>query len=277
MKINWSIIAGLPLILTILNCGGAGGGGSAGRFMLVVEGGSRLTKVSIPDNTRTSLTDELDSPSHFRISPDGVYFLASIGGILRRGVTSTGVSSPIPGYKFGDWNSDGSRIIAVSDSNVITPLNSTGSSAFEPIFNGNFGGGISSIDVNGEMIVMSYIPSGWSRITTLPLSGGTPTFLTPNGASFSNPRWSPNATKIVCESSVPDSDIHIMSADGTGFTDLATTTSFESDPVFLDNSTVLYTFIGVGSSSVYSVPATGGSSSAYYSVSGFPGIRDVQP
>jgi hypothetical protein len=277
MKIRGSHFATLALVATLVSCGGLGGPAPVNRYMLVTEAGSRLTKVTIPSNARTSLQEGLSSTGHFRISPDGQFFLASIGGKLHRGHMSNGTSTEISGYKFGDWNDAGTRIIAVSTTNVVTELSSTGTTTFETIFNGNFGGGIFSIDVRGSSILMSYSASGWARITTVPLVGGTPTFLTPDGVSNVNPRWKPDGTKIVCENSIANRDIFVMNADGTGLTALANTADSETGPVFLDDSTVLFTFSAGSNSSVYSVPVTGGTAASYYTVTGFPVVEDIQP
>jgi hypothetical protein len=277
MKIRGSHFATLALVATLVSCGGLGGPAPVNRYMLVTEAGSRLTKVTIPSNARTSLQEGLSSTGHFRISPDGQFFLASIGGKLHRGLMSNGTSTEISGYKFGDWNDAGTRIIAVSTTNVVTELSSTGTTTFETIFNGNFGGGIFSIDVRGSSILMSYSASGWARITTVPLVGGTPTFLTPDGVSYVNPRWKPDGTKIVCENSIANRDIFVMNADGTGLTALANTADSETGPVFLDDSTVLFTFSAGSNSSVYSVPVTGGTAASYYTVTGFPVVEDIQP
>jgi hypothetical protein len=245
----------------------------------VTENGTKLIRYGTLTGTVTVLGEGLPFVNNCRVSPDGTKFVASFGGNLVVGDTTTGAYNTISGFKFGDWAKNGTRIMAVSTGNVITELSNTGTTMFEPIYNGSAGGGISDLDVNANStkMMMTSAPAGWSRVGTIDISGGTQTYLTPNFATHTQCRWSPDGTKIVLTvGSGADTSIATIAPDGSAFTTIANDALPESDPVFAGNSVIRYTRSGSSGAvtQVYSMTVTGGSQASFYARTGSLRVLD---
>jgi hypothetical protein len=248
MKKFNQVFVGL-LALSAVGCGGGGGGATTGGpFAMVVGNSNRISIFRINTGGLTGLVEGAAGPNHFRISPDGTKFLVTQSGELLLGDTATGLATPITGYKYGDWYANGTRIAAIRNDNIVVTLTGTGS-ALEPLFNASAGGGASGIDCDdaNDKIYLTYAPSGWSQVASIPEIGGTK-FAAVVGSGIGQ-------------------DIEIMNSDGTGLTTIANTTEAETDPVFLSNTVILYTrSLSSGTATaIYSMTTAGGSQSLYIS------------
>lgn len=282
MNVLTKCLSIVSLGVVLASCGGGGAGSvtPAGPFLLLIEGGNRLIRLDIDTGIATGLVEGLTNPKHVRISPDGTKYLAQVNGVLVLGSTSSAASTPLTGYKLGDWQLNGTRILAVTNANVVTQLNSTGTSALETVFNGNFGGGISAIDACDAVnqFVIQYNVTGWAQLAKVGYVGGPPTFITSAGVDHFNPRWSPNGLKIAAQSGIGAAqNVVALNADATGLTSIANTSEAEFSPVFSTNTNIYYSR-GVNSNAslaIFTMTDTGASQAAYYQPSTNVDVMDV--
>lgn len=273
-------IASLAVVLTSCGGGGAGSGTPNGPFLLFIASGNYLVRMDIDTGVTTGLTTGLTNPRHFRISPDGTKYLAQVNGVLVLGSTTSATVTTLTGYKLGDWQSNGNRILAVTNANLVTQLNSTGTTQLESVFNGNFGGGISAIDACDAVnqFVIQYNVTGWAQLAKVGYPGGPPTFITSAGVDHYNPRWSPDGLKITAQTGIGVAqNIVALNADATGLTSIANTSEAEFSPVFSTNTNIYYSR-GVNSNStlaIYTMSDTGANQAGYYNPSLNVDVMDV--
>lgn len=249
--------------LALVGCGGGGGSAPApvGPILLLVQNGTTIVKYNM-DNGATTTLGSGSNVRHVRISPDGTRYLAQIGGNLVLGSTSSTTYTTLTGYKLGDWQSGGNRILAVNNGNVVFQLTSNGTT-LESVFNGNFGTGISSIDASdaANQFLITYNVTGWAQLAKVSYVGGAPTFITSAGLNSYNGRWNEAGTAVLAHTAeTGDSDVITLNADATGNTTLTASTDAEWDAVFGVGSTVYYARAG----SIYTMTTTGSSVALYY-------------
>ncbi|MBL8047245.1 MAG: hypothetical protein JNJ45_01055 [Chthonomonas sp.] len=275
MKSTFGFALALGVGLLTAGCGGGGAGGTlpAGPFMLFVQNNNTLLRYSIDTGATTILGSSLINPQHIRISPDGTKFLATINGVLVVGSTVTGSYTNLTGYKFGDWQLNGTRILAANNGNVVHKLTTTGTS-LESVFNGNFGAGISSIDCddNSAQFLITYNVTGFAQLARVNYIGGAPTFITSAGANYYNGRWSDDGAKVVAQTALTgDSNLAVLNADATGLTTVANTTDFEGDATFDVTNMIFYT----KGNEVYSATVTGSNQTSYFAPGGTIRLGDL--
>lgn len=223
----------------ILGCGGGGGGVSGSTdYIYYVDGSTSIMRQDFPTGNPFTAGSGTNM-SNVRLSPDKSQLLFVNGTTLYLvNANGTGLTT-LTGYKVGDWNSDGTKVFAVTTDNKVRSMNPDGSGVSADLFDGNFGGGITSIDLNdaGTKIAVVYSPSGWPRIHTMNLDGSGVFAVTVNNIDSTNARWQPDGSSFVFERG---GDIFTIEADGTGESALANTGATEGMPSFRDNSTILY-------------------------------------
>ncbi len=241
MKAKSFVLAGGVLVGAILlGCGGGGGGVSGtSDFIYYVDNGNSIIRQDFPTgNPFTSGSGTV--MSQVRLSPDKSQLLfVNSGQLYVVNTNGTGLTT-LTGYKLGDWNSDGSKVFAVSTTNNrIRSMNPDGTAVSADLFDGNAGAGISFLDINdqGTKIGLGYAPSGWTRIHTLNLDGSGLFAVTANNVNSQHPRWSPDGSSFVFNR---DNDIYTIDADGTDEGILANSAGAEGMPMFRDSNTILY-------------------------------------
>jgi Tol biopolymer transport system component len=241
MKAKSFVLAGGVLVgAIILGCGGGGGGVSGtSDFIYYVDNGVNIIRQDFPTgNPFTSGSGTF--MSEVRLSPDKSQLLfVNSNQLYVVNTNGTGLTT-LTGYHMGDWNSDGSKVFAVSTTgNKIRSMNPDGTGVSGDLFDGNAGGGILSIDMNdqGTKMGITYVPVGWARIYTLNLDGTGLFAVTADGANSGNARWQPDGSSFVYERG---GDIRTIEADGTGDAALAATAATEEQPSFRDNNTIVY-------------------------------------
>lgn len=235
------ILAGAAVVGAILlGCGG-GGGGVAGSSDVIyfVDNGQSIIRQDFPTgNPFTAGTGT--ALNNIRLSPDKSQFLFTNGGQLYV-VNSNGTGlTTLTGYRLGDWNSDGSKVYAISTvGNVVRSMNPDGSGVSGDIFTGNGGGGLLSIDLNdqGTKIAVCYSANGWPRINTMNLDGSAVFVVTPDFVGSTDMRWSPDGSSFVFTRA---NDIYTIDADGTDEGILANAAANEGMATFRDANTILY-------------------------------------
>lgn len=238
---NPVLVIGAAIVgAVILGCGGGGGGVSGSTdYVYYVDNGLNIIRQDFPTGNPFTLGTGT-AMSEVRISPDkSLILFVNNGTLYVVNANGTGLT-PLTGYRAGDWNSDGTKIFAISSTgNKIRSMNPDGTGVSGDIFDGNFGSGIASIDLNnqGTKIAIVYAPSGWFRIHTLNLDGSGLVAVTPDGSSRSNARWQPDGTSFVYEMG---GNIRTVEADGTADSVLANTAANETMPSYRNNSTILY-------------------------------------
>ncbi|MBX3097732.1 MAG: PD40 domain-containing protein [Fimbriimonadaceae bacterium] len=234
--------------LVILGCGGSGGIATIVEdYAYYVSGSSNLVRRGdLTGNTNTLFTSGAGAIRSIRVSPDQSRIVFHDGnGITVQNKDGSGIVS-IAGYQKADWNADGSRLYAITNDSKIVSMNPDGSGVSAVIFDGNFGGGIGSIDVSrdGAVIVMDYSPSGWYQIHTILVDGTGLSPLTATGVNSTEPRWSPDGSQIfyMRRMSGQDSDIYVMNDDGSSNAPIANSSDEEMWPVPRSGGSVLFSY-----------------------------------
>ncbi|MFM9873462.1 MAG: hypothetical protein ACKVQS_08365 [Fimbriimonadaceae bacterium] len=240
MKAKSFVLAGGFVVgAIILGCGGGGGGVGNSDFIYYVDNGVNIIRQDFPTGNPFTAGSGT-SMSEVRISPDKSQMLfVNNNQLYLVNTNGTGLTT-LTGYRAGDWNSDGSKVFAISTTgNKIRSMNPDGTGVSGDLFNGNFGGGIFSIDLNdaGTKIGVVYAPSGWAQIHTMNLDGSGLFAVTAAGTNRNNARWKPDGTSFVYEQG---SDIRTVLVGGTGDAPLANTVAVEGQPSFRDNNTIVY-------------------------------------
>lgn len=255
--------------LVILGCGGSGGIATIieDYTYYVNQNLELVRRGELTGNTNTLFTSGAGNISHVRLSPSQTRLVFYDGlGITVQNNDGTGIVT-IAGYKIADWNADGSRLYAVTTDNKIVTMNPDGSGISTVIFDGNFGAGITGMDVSqdGAKLVLCYAPSGWLQIHTLNVDGTGLMELTPTGLASNEPRWSQDGAKIFYNRrlSGQDNDIYVMNDDGTNQTPIANSSRDEYTPAPRTDGTVLYSYAPVANLEIWSMNADGSGKASY--------------
>lgn len=240
MKAKSFVLAGGVVVgAIILGCGGGGGGVSGGDYIYYVDNAVNIIRQDFPTGNPFTAGSGTNM-SEVRISPDKSQMLfVNSGQLYVVNTNGTGLTT-LTGYRAGDWNSDGSKVFAISTAgNKIRSMNPDGSGVSGDLFDGNSGGGIISIDLNdqGTKIGVVYSPAGWNQIFTMNLDGTSSFAVTPTGANRNQARWKPDGTGFVYEQG---GDIRKVLADGTGDSVLANTAASERQASYRDDNTIVY-------------------------------------
>lgn len=245
MKNLFLALAVLGSAFIVTGCGGSGSGTTVTREVFFVRSDDQLVArndlTGALRNVYNGGADDLFTP---RVSPDGSKILIGTGtAMIVINADGTGVV-PITGHYQGDWNGDGTKIIAISLTNQVASMNPDGTGVVN-IFDGSAGGGMIDLDVNpaGNKIVFSSSPTGWPMIRTMNMDGsGVSAGLTPNtGEGNDDARWSPDGQSIVYIRNFGGArDVWSMNADGTGKTQLTNTTDTERVPAYRADNSIVY-------------------------------------
>lgn len=262
MKIFRSLLLGVVAATVLGGLSGCGGGsGGSGPFFVYVEDGVTIVKRPLSGGIGTPIIVSLNVLSNLRLSPNQTQILyTDNNNLFVANVNGTGVLQ-LTGYQFGDWSADGTKIFAVSTDNKVRSMNPDGTGVSSNIFDGNFGIGITAIDVapTGNKMVLTYGPSGWFRLLSMDTSGGSQLFLTADATHSTNARWNPTSTKLVFLGSP---GVYTVNADGTGLTGIVTTGTSINSVVYRADGTLLYSYV-IGNG-IWSMTDTGGSMAVFF-------------
>jgi len=233
-------IAAIAISLSLTGCQGTDIF-DAERFMAFVREDSILRRSNRSDNPQVIYTSAGSTLTHLRYSRGGDNLVVAEGNSI---VTMVGNGSnvvQIPGYKAADWNTDGTRVYAVSTANSIVSMDPDGTNVSAPIFTGT--GNITSIDVNpdGSKILITYAPAVNAQIFVMDADGTDATPITGVGSVASDARWSFDGNRIAYTRTVGASvDIYAINPDGTGHVPLANTVETERHPAYMSNGRLFY-------------------------------------
>ncbi len=237
----------------LAGCGGSGSGPGDTSSIYFVNNVTSLQRIGLPSGTTDNLFTGAGALSEVKISPDETKVLFRFGSDLRiANMDGTGVTT-ILGYKSADWNSDGTKIYAISTDNIVRTMNPDLTAVSANIYDGNAGGGIWQIDVSadGTKIALIAYPSNAGQLRTMDADGTDVQTLTPPGGDDAlAPRWSPDKSRIVFDDG---EDVFVINADGTGRITLAGTSAVEANPVYLPDGTIAY----VNEGDLWTMSATG--------------------
>jgi Tol biopolymer transport system component len=248
-SIQFGLLAVLAIV--ILGCGG-GGGGTTVHDYIYHKSANSVVRQDYPTGNLTILFTMNGGWEYLRVSPDGAKILASLAGVLEvRNVDGSG-RVVLSGYKMGDWNADGTKIYALSNTNRIRSMNVDGTGVSGDLFNGSTFT-IGSLDVNdaGTKIVFDWPHAGVSQLQVMNVDGSGRTEITHAGAPSVLPRWSHDGTEIVFVRNV---DIYKIDADGATFTQLRGTSAVETQPVYRRDGKIVY----VSDGDLWKVEGNGG-------------------
>lgn len=234
------------LALTLPGCGGGGSTSSgATREVLFIRSDSRLVaRNELTGALRTIYDAGADSLFYPRVSPDGTKILMGTGtAMIVINADGTGLVN-IANFYLGDWNADGTKIIAIGLANQIASMNPDGTGVVN-LFDGSAGGGLFDLDVSpdGTQVVFTSAPTGWTQIKTMDIDGSNVSAaLTPTtGEGNDEARWSPDGQGLVYIRAFGGArDVWSMNADGTGKTQLTNTTDTERSPVYRSDNSIVY-------------------------------------
>ncbi|MBX3097733.1 MAG: hypothetical protein KF812_12825, partial [Fimbriimonadaceae bacterium] len=226
-------------------------------FSAFVEDNSIVRKSSTT-NSAFQIYTGTSSPFHLRYSRGGDMLAFAMGTSIVVMLGNGANATEIPGYKAVDFNTDGTRLYAVTNANTIVSMDLDGSNVSAPIFTG-VGTGISSIDVNhdGGKILISYAPTGVSQLFVMDSDGTNATPITGVGSIATDGRWSFDSMRIVYTKTIAgNADVYAIDPDGTDDTGLATTAVQERTPSFQTDGRILYSQ-GTGNAEIYQMEGDG--------------------
>jgi Tol biopolymer transport system component len=238
-------LTALGCLATAFGCAGSGTNTIlAGPFVYYVRNGSTLIQRDQPTGSEHVVVTSGGLINNLRLSPNKSRLLyVNVGVVHVVNVNGSG-DVVLTGYKAGDWNGDGTKLMVIANNNMIHSINPDGTGASAPLFDGSAGAGLASLDVNpaGDLMAVVYGPTGFFRIFTMNLDGTGQAPITANGVSSENARFSPDGTKIAFDRSGPDRDILTVNFDGTGEVTIAGEVDVdETQPTYRSDGSIIYT------------------------------------
>lgn len=211
------------------------------------DGNYEIYSMNADGSGQTDLTLNPANDLDPRLSPDGarVVFESNRDGnyeIYSMNVDGTGLRrlTDDPAYDHApNWSPDGGRIVftrgsnALSDDTELYVMNADGS-GLARLTNNSVFEDTPAWSPDGRSLAFASGTPGVAHIFLLDLSTGVTTQLTNDSARDSEPDWSPDGSKILfTRSTGSDDDVWVMSADGSGQTDITADASLlDDDPAW---------------------------------------------
>lgn len=224
----------------LAGCGGSSVGQSSNESLYFVNNLSNVQRQDFVTGSLQNLFAGAGTVSEVRVSPDESKVVYRLGTQLRVSNIDGSGTVMLSEYKSADWNTDGTRLFAISTDNKIRSMNPDGTGVSADIYDANAGAGASQIAVNntGTKIAFVSAPANGGQIYTIDVDGTNSLALTGPNTDYRWPSWSPDGSRLVFDD---EDDVYTIDQDGTGLLQVANSPSaIESQASYHPDGTIVF-------------------------------------
>ncbi|MCB0826953.1 MAG: hypothetical protein KDC26_12255 [Armatimonadetes bacterium] len=254
---KWLAVGAMSL--TMISCGGAGGGGTEQVALLYFLHNGEVFRLDINDRELSIIYAD-SGLGHIRVNEAGTY-LTCIGMGLTIVNTETLEAASFQNYRLADWMPQQDVLVAYSDiTKQIDLISQNGTMITSQFYKPAGNNQIISIDVSplGDKILLTESGSSGIQWVTIDIDGTSRTEVAPGlDKTEPNPRWNRDATKIVYSYQL---ELYTIDADGTNIQKLTSSDVYESQGAFRKDGSIVVTAWQTTHQryGLFTVPATGG-------------------